>query len=119
MRYDAPLGLIRQPACDLFGFFVFILEDQDGRRRSIEYGNGIASILAVAVDVVDFGAKQSICLRTDLMRRSIIDPQRFGPTADINTQRLPGEWFLKDPLSEVPGKKQSVRMIGTQSREEP
>ena len=53
------------------------------------------------------------------MRGSVIDTEGAGSSANIDTQRFPGEGLLKDPLAEVPGKKESVRTIRAEGSEKP
>src|SRR5439155_23339518 len=58
-------------------------------------------------------------LHADLVRGSVIDAEGAGSSANIDPQRFPGEGLLKDPLAEVPSKKESVRTIRAEGSEEP
>jgi len=53
------------------------------------------------------------------VRGAIIDPEGAGASANIDPQRFPGEGLLKDPLAEVPGKKERVRTIRAEGSEKP
>jgi hypothetical protein len=57
----------------------------------IEHGDRATPVFNVAIDVGDLGPKQPVGLRPDLVRRRVIDPQRPGASADVDSKCLPGE----------------------------
>src|SRR5438132_8321887 len=52
-------------------------------------------------------------MAADLVRRAVVDAQRVGPAANIDTERFPGEWLLKDPLTEIAGQEQPIGARGS------
>jgi len=74
MRQHAGLGVLGQPIGDCFGFVRLGRQYKNRRRWTVENGNGVATVLAVAVNVSDFRAEQSVGLSADLVRRAVVDP---------------------------------------------
>jgi hypothetical protein len=55
----------------------------------------------------------------DLVRCAVIDAQRERAVADIEAERLPGEWLLKDALAKIPGEEKAVAAPCCHGGEEP
>src|SRR5437870_12515297 len=53
------------------------------------------------------------------MRRPVVDSQRPRPAPDVDTERLPGERELEDPLPEIAGEEEGVRPARPEGRDEP
>jgi hypothetical protein len=104
---------------DRFGFLLPAVEDQDGRFRAVEDGNYAAPLLSVPVHVGELGAEEAVGLHADLVGRPVVDPQGPGAPPDIDAQRLPGKGLLEDPLAQVAGEEQAVRLSGPEGGEEP
>ena len=66
----------------------------------------------------DFRPEQPVRLHPDLVRRSVVDPQRPRPAADIHAEGLPRERLLEDALPEVAGEEQRVLRRRRRAREE-
>ena len=72
-----------------------------------------------SIDIGQFGAEQSVGLRSDLMGGSIVDVQRPGAPTNIDTERLPGKGLLKNPLTEIAREKQAIRFSCSKRGEKP
>ena len=57
------------------------------------------------------GAEQEVGLRSDLVRGTVVDPQRAGTAANVNAERLPGERLLEDPLAQVAGEEEAIGSV--------
>src|SRR2546427_11743889 len=53
------------------------------------------------------------------MRRPVVDSQRPRPAPDVDTERLPRERELEDPLPEVAGEEEGFRPARPEGRDEP
>ena len=53
------------------------------------------------------------------MGRPVVDSQRPRPAPDVDTERLPRERELEDPLPEIAGEEEGVRPARPQGRDEP
>lgn len=84
MRQDAGLDLLRQPIGDAELFLVLVGESSDEGWRSVENGNGVAAILAVAIHVGDLWTEQAVGLLADLMRCAVIDAEAAGTSAKMD-----------------------------------
>jgi hypothetical protein len=45
------------------------------------------------------------------MRGSVVDVKRPRPTADVDSERQPGEGLLKDTLTQITGEKEAVWLL--------
>src|SRR2546426_10822601 len=53
------------------------------------------------------------------MRRPVVDSQRPRPAPDVDTERLPRERKLEDPLPEIAGEEEGIRPARPEGRDEP
>jgi hypothetical protein len=117
------LNSLFDPACDpctnRLGLLFRVVESLDRRGRAVEYGHGATAIFRVAIDIGQSGRQQPIGLDSDLLRGSVVDPQGIGPTTNIDAERPPGKRLLKNPLTEVTGKEQTVGAVPGERCEEP
>ena len=51
----------------MFNFFFLAAQNSNLRRRPIEDGDGVASLLPIAIGIGHLGTEQSVRLRPDLM----------------------------------------------------
>ena len=71
---EAGIALNSKPFGDCPCLFLFGVKLANRRWRTVEYGNGIASIFAIAIRVCECRTKETIGLHADLMRRAIVYP---------------------------------------------
>src|ERR1700685_4051956 len=98
MGHDTFAAAVRDPGSNRVIFLLLTVESLNHRSRSVKYGNGVASVLRVAVNIRDFRSQQSVCLHSDLVRRAVVDVEGARAAADLNAQRFPGERLLKNAL---------------------
>src|SRR2546426_9556636 len=53
------------------------------------------------------------------MGRPVVDSQRPRPAPDVDTERLPRERKLEDPLPEIAGEEEGIRPARPEGRDEP
>ena len=119
VRQHACLCAFGNPVANRLDFLVLAPERLNCRRRTVENGNRIAAVLAVAIHVGHDGAEQAIRLRADLVRGAIVDAQSARAAANIDAERLPRERLLEDALAEVAGKEQRIGTAAAQRGQEP
>ena len=79
----------------------------------------IAPVLLDAIDVCHFGSEEMVRLRADLVGGAVVDAKGAGASANVNTECLPGERLLKDPLAEISGKEESVWAMPAERSQKP
>ena len=86
-----------EPVTDCLAFLIRIFQNADFRCRPVEDGNRASAFFCDSINVGQFGSKQSVGLRSDLVGRPVIDLQRSGSAANINTERFPRErcWKMR------------------------
>ncbi|HKH28290.1 MAG TPA: hypothetical protein VKA61_08135 [Sphingomicrobium sp.] len=57
-------------------------------------------------------------MRPDLVRRSIVDPQRRRAATHVEAKRLPREGLLKDVLSDIAREKEAISLCSSEGGEE-
>jgi hypothetical protein len=88
----------------------------DHRGRAVGHRDGAAVNFLVTIEIGQHWRQQPVGLHADLMRDAVIRRVK-RPAAHIDTERAPRKRLLKDPLTEIPGKKQAIRASGRQCRE--
>src|SRR5262245_8603229 len=89
------------------------------RRRSVENGNRVISVLAVAIHIRHDRTEQPVRLSADLVGGSVINAQRARASSDVHAEGFPRERLLEDTLAQVASEKEGIWPIPTQSGKEP
>ena len=58
-------------------------------RTRLEALNTDGGLSGIAIGIGDFRPKQPVCLHSDLMGRSVVDPQGLRPASNIDAQGKP------------------------------
>src|SRR5438132_1180031 len=80
------------------GLFLGAVEHANRWVRPVEYRDRAAPLLRVAVHVGDMLSQQSVRLRPDLVRCTVVHAQRPRAATDVHAERQPGEGQLEDSL---------------------
>ena len=118
MGYDAVVIALAEPLADRLTFFIGGFQNSDFGRGTVEYRNRSGAFFRDPIDIGYFGVEQSVSLCSDLVGGSVINVQRPGAPANIDTERLPGKRLLKNPLPEIASEKQSYSALLCLARRE-
>src|SRR5206468_10533920 len=111
MRHNALLCAFGYPLAHAVDFFLFVLKQFYSRCGAIENRHGAAPVLQISVQVCHFSAEESIGLRADLMRSSVINGEVLRTTADVYSEFDPRERLLENPLTQVTSKEKALRTV--------
>src|SRR5262245_40597268 len=89
------------------------------RRGSVEHGNRVISVLAVANHVRHDRAEQPVRLSADLVRGTVINAQGARASPDVHAEGFPRERLLEDTLAQIASEKESIWPIPAKSGKEP
>lgn len=86
MWQDPSTYTFRQPTPDDVAFFLCIVQNLNSWRWAIENRYSVAPIFGIAIYICYSRAEQSVRLAANLVRRSVIDPERAGSPTNIDSQ---------------------------------
>src|SRR5207249_8766934 len=92
--------------------------DSNHRKWTIKYRYSSLPIFGNAVHIRNLRSQQPVSLCTDLMRRSVVDPESTGASTNVNAQGAPRKRLLEDALPQIAGEEEAVRPVSAKGRKE-